>query len=112
MDLAGGSVAGEGEFVGFRPGRLRGLEGQVKASVPFRAEIQRQDGGGVVPRLDATVVGVDDPGRLPIEGTGGFRDEDIALEGDDDGVRGRLEGRGGGIAAGCGEKEDGQQRFE
>ena len=112
VDLAGGPVAGEGEFVGFRPGRLRRLEGQVEASFPFRAEIKRQDGGGVVPGQEVAVAGVDDPGRLPVEGTGGFRDEDIALEGDDDGVRGGLKGRGGGVAAGCGEKEDGQQRFE
>ena len=112
VDLAGGPVAGEGEFVGLRSGRLRGLESQVQASFSLRAEIQRKHGRGIVPRLEAAVAGVYDPGRLSIEGTGGFRDEDIALEGDDDGVRGGFEGRGGGVSAGCGEKEDGQQRFE
>ena len=111
-DLAVGTVAGKGEFVGFRSGWLRSLERQVQAPGSFRAEKQRQDGGRVIPGQEAAVVGVDHPGRILIEGTAGFRDEDISPEGDDDGIRSGLERGGGGITAGCGENEDRQQRFE
>ena len=57
-------------------------------------------------------MGVDGSGRLLVEGAIGLRDEDIAPEGDDDGVRGGFEGLGRRVPAGGHEQGSGGQNLE